>query len=64
MSIQKKSLISALKTSKKAKIASAPVTEVESGKSQKNLIRLTKVSAGVKFARAARATRVNLARLD
>ena len=58
MPIQKKSLISALKTSKKAKIASAPVTEVESGKSQKNLVRFTKVSAGTRLARAARFVKV------
>jgi hypothetical protein len=62
MSIQKKSLISALKTSKKAKIASAPVTEVESGKSQKNLMRFVKAAPGTKLSRMVRLVR--FARVD
>ncbi len=37
MSIQKKSLISTLKTTKKANAASAPLTHVEGGRSEKQL---------------------------
>jgi len=62
MAIQKKSLISALKTSKKAKIASAPVTEVECGKSQKNLMRFAKAAPATRMSRMARLVR--FARVD
>ena len=37
MSIQKKSLISTLKTAKKANVASAPLTQVEGGTTEKQL---------------------------
>jgi hypothetical protein len=37
MTIQKKSLISTLKTAKKANVASAPLTHVEGGTSEKQL---------------------------
>ena len=37
MSIQKKSLISTLKTAKKANVASAPLTHVEAGTSEKQV---------------------------
>jgi hypothetical protein len=37
MSIQKKSLISTLKTAKKANVASAPLTHVEAGTSEKHV---------------------------
>jgi hypothetical protein len=37
MSIQKKSLISTLKTAKKANVASAPLTHVEGGTTEKQV---------------------------
>jgi hypothetical protein len=40
MSIQKKSLISTLKTAKKAKVASAPLAEVQSGKNEKRPVKM------------------------
>jgi hypothetical protein len=40
MSIQKKSLISTLKTAKKAKVASAPLAEVQSGKNEKRPVKV------------------------
>jgi hypothetical protein len=63
MSIQKKSLISTLKTAKKAKVASAPLAEVQSGKNEKRPVKaLSKTfarSAGTKFARMARFGKIN-----
>jgi len=61
MSIQKKSLISTLKTAKKANVASAPLTHVESDTTEgKNAKVFAKKSAralatkGVKFAHFAK----------
>ena len=52
MSIQKKSLISTLKTAKKANVASAPLTHVEGGTNEKKLGRkFAKVELGRKFAK-------------
>jgi len=60
MAIQKKSLISTLKSAKKAKVASAKIAEVESGKTQKNLARnLTKASPARVMARFVRFARVD-----
>lgn len=39
MSIQKKSLISTLKTAKKAKVASAPLAHVEAGSTEVKLVK-------------------------
>lgn len=49
MSIQKKSLISTLKTAKKANVASAPLTHVEGGTSEKQV---GKAHATKRFAKA------------
>jgi hypothetical protein len=63
MSIQKKSLISTLKTAKKANVASAPLTHVESdtteGKNAKVFakhsgVKLGRSKLGVKFANFAK----------
>jgi hypothetical protein len=40
MAIQKKSLVSTLKTAKKAKVASKPLAEVESGTNEKKPVRV------------------------
>jgi hypothetical protein len=57
MAIQKKSLVSTLKTAKKAKVASKPLAEVESGTNEKKPVRLM----GKSFARrnGARFARIN-----
>ena len=56
MGIQKKSLISTLKTAKKANVASAPLAEVEAGTNEKKPVRML----GKSFARrnAARFVRI------
>jgi hypothetical protein len=57
MSIQKKSLISTLKTAKKANVASAPLTHVEAGTSEKQVgkahaaKRMYARATGTKFAK-------------
>lgn len=56
MGIQKKSLISTLKTAKKAKIASAPLAEVEAGTNEKKPVRMLSKS----FARRAAARFVKM----
>lgn len=52
MAIQKKSLLKTLKTAKKAKVASAPITKTEAGSNQKAPVKLMARATGKALARA------------
>jgi hypothetical protein len=63
MSIQKKSLISTLKTAKKAKVASAPLAEVQSGKNEKRPVKVAGRALSKTFGRSAGARMARFAKI-
>lgn len=52
MAIQKKSLLKTLKTVKKAKVASAPISKSEAGTTQKSPVRLLARQTGAMYTRS------------